>query len=349
MNLHFKCLSSLLLLSISSGTHSATLNGILKGDTLHWLNAVDQGDYIALSNWQPLSGVRATSEWVPGTFMSQPPKTITLRSGLESVEIPFEVVGIEYGLGQGADKFTQRGNVPTSMNRCSVSEQNNTFARVIGSRCVANESYKTEGELRYTPFQFVRPLLEVDEQALSDTFLESGVGSGQYSGTVMVSPAYGYKSQTGTWTYRQAPAVPMTLRISYEAARLESIQVTGNSEIIPQYNTEMQTVSGSTTFLVTAKGAFPQGINLTFESKAYEMETDATDKTLPYSITCLACDDQVVVNSGNLVVSEGETTVVDDYNLVQFELKVHYDDITADQIETGRYSDEFTVYFEEAL
>ncbi|MGF1683979.1 hypothetical protein L4D09_22505 [Photobacterium makurazakiensis] len=356
MNLLFK-VSGLLVesLVLSASVQAATLNGTLEGETLRWQNGQVSGSYLTLSNWQPVNGLQPTSEWIPGTFMTQPATEVDLQNSIgELVTVPIKVVGLDYGLGQAADKFPHRGNPTFSgPGLCTPPvEQTATTARAIGHSCIASESYQTSSSsVMYTPFQFARPVLEADSQQIAQAFRSKGVGSGQYTGTVNVRPAYYFKSPTGTWTYRQSLLVPVIVRIRYEAARLESLTVEGNGDMLPIYNTIDNTVSGSTSFRVTAKGYFTQGVQLSFDDVPYQMslESDPQQK-LPYSISCTACDESPIVTNGVLQLADGETVVgnngLDEF---QFDLRAHYDDVGPSEIETGQYRGQFTVYFEEAL
>ncbi|PSW16847.1 hypothetical protein C9I98_20035 [Photobacterium sanctipauli] len=350
---------------LSTTVQAATLNGTLEGGTLRWQNGYFDGSYLTLSNWQPVNGLQPTSEWVPGSFKSQPSTEITLTNGSDSVVTPLEVVGLDYGLGQASSVFASRGSPSFSgPSTCAVSEQQATTERVVGANCIASDSYQTESQsVMYTPFQFTRPVLDADNAAIAQQFMDEGVGSGLYSGTVHVNPAYYFKSPTGTWTYHQVLSVPITVRIRYEAARLEGIEVVGTGIMPALANDQNQTVSGEAYYDITASGFFTQGLKLSFEEKFYEMEwcgsepnavcdNPSADKTLPYSVDCISCGDEsgpIVSNGvlqpvdGELIVGSGNTT-----NEIRFRLKTHYF-AGADDIETGQYAGEFTVYFEEAL
>ncbi|MCW8335439.1 hypothetical protein [Vibrio paucivorans] len=354
MNLLFKgILANCLVLPLALSVNAATLNGVIEGQSLRWQNAQQQGEWLTLTNWQPISGIEPTSEWIPGTFMTQPGSEIILsNSNGEQVQIPFTVAGLEYGLGQAADVFSLVPNGYLGGAVCADSELSATSAKVVGAQCVANQAYKTaSSSLMYTPYQFVRPIYETNSEDIIAAFRDAGVGSGQYVGTTMVSPAYMFKSPTGTWTYRQASSVPMTVSLRYIAANLESVEVQGDGIIEPTYDTVNYTVSGETYFHVTAKGNFVQGVKLSFDDVDYSMEAGIDEALpLPYSISCIECEDTNVVNEGVLQLHDGETVVGKEQNeSVSFKLRVHYDDVAGDRLETGQYRGEFNVYFEAAL
>lgn len=347
------CKASLLALTLlcSSGVGAATLNGSLTGNTLTWLNGMSQGSNITLSNWQLVSNLQPTTEWVPGTFMGTPPATLTLLGNTgQSVEIPMQIVGLQYNLGQASGRFSISAIAPPGYNTCGTSDQGGGIATVIGERCLAAKSYQASSA--YTPFQFARPVIALDDAALVSAFQAARVGSGQYTGTVMVSPAYGFRSPTGNWTYRKAMAVPVTLSLRYEAAMLSDITVSGSGVIPAQYDTRNHTVSGSTRYDVTAEGYFTDGLKLTFEDNMdgeYALNPQSgSGKAIPYDIDCGLCSDSNVVTNGVLNLSRGETQVLGTGSTLRFSFDISYN-ISAADIESGNYDDVFIVYFEENL
>ena len=342
------------LLTLPATSFAATLNGQLIGDQLRWSNGMERGgDMVVLTNWTPMNGLQPTQEWTPGTFIGTPPPTLTLSQGADSVDVPIKVAGVEYGLGQASSVFTQTGSPIPGYTTCGESTQTPSVATLIGSNCVASQSYLSETKT-YTPFQFVRPILEVDEAVLIANFRERSLPSGQYTGTVYVRPVYAFRSPTGSWTYRNALSVPITVSIRYEAANLQDIRIIGDGVIDPQYDTTNHQVSGETFFRIIANGFFTEGLKMTIEpgeDGKYELEhTNASlGRVIPYSISCDACEDKNIVVDGNAQLSDGMTHIPGEGNNITYSLRVHYDKVTADSIDTGDYNDSFVAYFEENL
>lgn len=350
MSLLYKTIGLAVLFSFHSLVHAVTLNGVIERGELRWTNGQTQDDYIALSNWTPMNnGLVPTDEWVPGTFLGTPPSTISFSGSGGEVSVNMTVAGLNYALGQSSQYFTERGDPMPGLSACSISRQSAT-AELIGSNCVATESYKTESvDKKYTPFQFVRPILQADSESIVQTFREAKLPSGTYSGTILVQPVYYFKSPTGSWTYRTAKSVATTVRIRYEAANLESLIVRGDGVIPPEYDTLNHRVSGETFFDVLATGYFTNGVILTLDDIPYELEYKSDNSiSIPYSITCVGnCEHTELVSSGKLL---NESTIITGAETsVDFRLKVHYDNIEVNQVETGQYNDEFVIYVEEAL
>lgn len=349
MNLLYRNLVILTIATWQSVAAAATLNGELEGDRVRWTNGQETGSYITLSNWKPMSGLKPTSEWVPGTFLLPPTTNLILTGPGGDVNVSMTVAGLEYELGQASEKFTTRGTPLAALGQCTTSQQVGSLAKVYGESCVAGESYRTSSTgVLHTPFQFVRPILQLDSTELVQAFRDAQVAGGVYTGMIPINPVYYFKSPTGTWTYQQA-SVPMMVSISYIPASLDHVQVSGMGVIEPQYDTVNHQVSGETFFDITATGVFPQGVNLSLDNKVYEMDFETDEvRSIPYSISCVGgCNDSELVKEG--IPSVLETSVIGGENTVSFQLRVHYDNITAAEVETGQYRGEFVIYIEESL
>lgn len=332
---------------------AVTLNAVIDGGEMTWRNGIKQQNHLLPSNWVPLSGLRTTTDWVPGTFMSKPESQIELRGPAgNSVTVDFEVVGLEYNLGQSSGRFVTSDDLPAGYSRCQHSRQSGDTAYVVGFQCIAEQGYSAP--LAHTPFQFVRPIIKVDEQAVIEAFQEAKVPSGQYSANSFVHPAYMFKSATGTWTYRKAASVPVTLSLRYKAANLTDIQVIGDGVIYPNYDQVNRTVSGSTYFKILAQGYFTNGLKMTFSPDSgseYELVHTNTglDKRIPYNIDCEECNERSIVEEGKMQLSDNETTIDGQGETIDFDLRVYYQDKGPEYVETGNYTDTFIVYFEENL
>ncbi|CAK6712239.1 conserved exported hypothetical protein [Vibrio harveyi] len=348
-------LSLFVLLMLQPCATATTISGQVKGDRLTWLNAYNQNGYLTSTNWQPLSGLQPTTEWVPGTFLGQSASTITLRNEEtgESLALGFQVLGIQYNLGKASGHFNSSEPVKGSYKVCETMVDEGgiiTLADMGKGFCINKNTY--EAATAFTPFQFARPLMKTSE--IAQALRTAGVSSGQYTGSIMVRPAYGFRSPTGSWTYRSTNGVPITLSIRYEAANLANIEVSGSGAIPAKYNQKKLTVSGQAGYLITAHGFFANGLKLSFpenESDSFNLthidEGDA--KPIPYSIDCSACEDTSLVSNGKLSLLSRETVVNGTGNTISLMLNVHYDNIPADDLTTGNYNDQFTVYFEENL
>ncbi len=330
---------------LSSLAHAVTLSAKLTGEELVWQNGMHISEYLTSTNWQILGGLPPTTEWAPGTFITAPSAGITLSNGTDSVTVPVKVSGMQYGLGAASDKFPDQ--VPTSGGKeCSKFRLEAVTASAIGYGCVAGNAYK--GTTLYTPFQFARPLIELDDATLINAFKTEGLPEGTYSGSITTSPFYMYRSQGGAWTYRQFGPASLTLQIQYIPAFLANVQVLGNGVMIPTYDTVSHSVSGETAFKVKAAGSFTSGVKLTFEDRTYELKHSESESRIAYDVTCSACSDTDIVKDGALQLTGKETNVPGSGSSVFFDLFISFN-ASDSEVETGFYTDNLVVYFEENL
>lgn len=330
---------------LSPLAQALTLNAKLTGEKLVWQNGMRVSGYLTSTNWQIFGELPPTKEWAPGTFMSSPLKQITLSNGADSVTVPVEVSGMQYGLGAAAGQFpNQIGSSGSTL--CSDFSLQPATASVFGSGCAAGNAYK--GTTLYTPFQFARLLVTFDDKALIDAFKTAGLPEGTYSGTIAASPYYMYRSQGGAWTYRQFGPMPLTVKIRYVPAFLTNVQVDGTGVMTPTYDTVNNSVKGEATFKVKATGLFTSGVKLTFVDRTYELKHSELDSRIAYDVVCSACSERDIVKDGKLQLASKETSVPGAGSLIAFDLLVNFE-ATDSEVETGHYTDSLAVYFEENL
>lgn len=346
---------------IGWSAQALTLSAKLTGEELFWQNGMRVSDYLTSTNWQVMGALAPTMEWSPGTFMSTSVGSgtgeVLLKDALGyEVPVQLEVSGMQYGLGAAADKFSPQNNSTrgSRINTCSDSQLGPAVAYAIGSDCQAERTYQST--VPFTPFQFARPLITLNDEALKKAFTDAKVPQGTYSGHVMVAPFYMYRSQGGAWTYRQFGPVPVTLQIHYIPALLSSVRIIGSGEMKPHYDTINNSVSGKARFEVIAQGSgLTSGLKLTFEDDgdgAFELKHSDTlfkNSVIPYSLRCRKCDTPDIITDGVLNVSSDGTIVSDgsERGLV-FQLVASFE-AQVDDVETGPYSDKVVVMFEENL
>lgn len=339
--------------------YAANLTGMIRGGSISFLNGqrVD-GNYITISNWQPLNSLQPTTEWVPGTFISPDAASRTMvltNSDGENVTIDMSVSGIQYNLGNASSHF-EENSVVSFGSVCTRTDQTGSIATLIGTNCIAQKEYQSDSAS--TPFQFVRPIFYFDDTTIVDSFRNAGVSSGIYTGTLFVRPFYMFKTPTGSWTYRNALSLPISVSFIYEAASLESVSVIGDGIIIPQYNKSTHTVSGATKYRVSAKGFFSNGIKLNFISGeslddnyflSHDVESSGDIKTIPYSIYCNKCDQKNVVVNGVGNLTDNTTFIDGSGESIDFTFNIGYKDIPSSELVSGDYQGSFIVTFEENL
>ncbi|EJN6959332.1 hypothetical protein IHC87_19950 [Photobacterium damselae subsp. damselae] len=355
-------------LIFSFSCHAIAINGLIKDGSIRWDNGVRVDGYLSISNWQIISGLQPTEEWKPGGILSvtginDGKLTLKNTNGNKKIIIPFDISGVQYGLGDSGSKFEIVNSGSTSFSSCD-SKLSSSKASVIGKKCASKESYKGKNGLQFTPFHFARPLISLKDSDIIDQFNDPSLTKGIYKGTVNIIPMYLFKSPTGTWTYRTATPISIDIAIKYNGSQMLGIEVIGDGIIPPKYNKEQKTVSGFTDFKVKFNGVFPEGtkINMRFldpEGGIYNL--NATDSSIsedknkiPYGIYCHgdSCHDKEIVDyHGQMVLDDKRSYLesMSDSKEISFRLLVGYKDIPMNKVDTGKYQDSFTVMFESEM
>ncbi|MFS1960117.1 hypothetical protein BCU31_008540 [Vibrio lentus] len=199
-----------------------------------------------------------------------------------------------------------------------------------------------------TPFYFYRPTFNIDTASLLNAL--QGQAKGVYTATIPADIKYYYRSAGGALTYRILPDV-FTVNIDYTPNSLESINVVGDGVLSPMYDTTNHTVSAQTTFNITALGQFSTGLSMTLLTNEFELTSASGKTSIPYSIQCneANCEDTDWVKSGVNQLDNSQTSYViqSPSSVINFDLNINYQNIPSTDVETGTYSGNFTVMFEE--
>ncbi|NVH46725.1 hypothetical protein [Photobacterium damselae] len=339
-----------ILCSLSFYSSASTLTAKLVGNDLSLYNAQVNGEYISPSDWLITGDLYPTKEWVPGTFLGTSPNQIHLNGPSGDISFSFEVVGVEYRLGAASGYFKKLVSSPKGMKTCALIEQDSSWVKLIGDNCIAAQAYVSDVD--YTPFQFARPIIKVDKDELVQAFKDANAEAGFYRGSISINPFFGFKSFQDAWTYKSSFSYPISLQIQYHPAALDSIDISGNGVLEPVYNKGSQTISSQTDYVITAKGAFPSGLNLTFLPNGdglFDLKyvKSLSGNSIPYSIDCDMCLDNEIVDNGVLITKD--TSISESGNEIQFSLHIHYDLIDASKLMSGNYFDSFVIMFEPQL
>lgn len=336
------------LICASPLAYSSTLNIDIEGQQLRFENALSLGaSSYTLSDWTVASGLTPTKRFLPGAYLSNKPDKITLSSASgQSVEAPISVNGLQYNVS--SNSYTRTDNALVNPT-CTISQvSGNTVHLEDGTTQTCNADFSLDYTESITPFYFYRPTFNLDTAALLAAF--NGKPKGVYVGTIQADIKYYYESLGGALTYRVIPEV-FTVNVNYVPNTLESIEVSGDGIMEPVYDTDNHTVSADTTFNITALGQFSTGLYITLLSHDFELKSSVGETTIPLSVTCLQsnCEDQVWIKDGVSQLESDETSYTIDTpsNVINFDLKVSYQDIPSTEVETGAYTGSFTVMFEE--
>ncbi|PMH27929.1 hypothetical protein BCU71_05045 [Vibrio lentus] len=336
------------LLFAAMPNYAATLNINIEGQQIRFENAITLGgNNYTLSDWSIASGLTTTSQFLPSAFVTDKPDTMTLTSNSgQSVEAAIAVNGLQYNTA--SNPFTRGDNLFVT----PVCSQSQLSGNIVTLHDNDTQNCSADFSLEYpqsiTPFYFYRPTFNIDTASLLNAL--QGQAKGVYTATIPADIKYYYRSAGGALTYRILPDV-FTVNIDYTPNSLESINVVGDGVLSPMYDTTNHTVSAQTTFNITALGQFSTGLSMTLLTNEFELTSASGKTSIPYSIQCneANCEDTDWVKSGVNQLDNSQTSYViqSPSSVINFDLNINYQNIPSTDVETGTYSGNFTVMFEE--
>ena len=336
------------LLLLAAPSYAATLNINIEGQQVRFENAITLGgNNYTLSDWSIASGLTTTSQFLPSAFVTDKPDTMTLTSNSgQSLEAAIAVNGLQYNTA--SNPFTRGDNLFVT----PVCSQSQLSGNIVTLHDNDTQNCSADFSLEYpqsiTPFYFYRPTFNIDTASLLNAL--QGQAKGVYTATIPADIKYYYRSAGGALTYRILPDV-FTVNIDYTPNSLESINVVGDGVLSPMYDTTNHTVSAQTTFNITALGQFSTGLSMTLLTNEFELTSASGKTSIPYSIQCneANCEDTDWVKSGVNQLDNSQTSYViqSPSSVINFDLNINYQNIPSTDVETGTYSGNFTVMFEE--
>ncbi|MPW30812.1 hypothetical protein F9L16_17640 [Agarivorans sp. B2Z047] len=331
-----KCVGSILWL-FSPFVFAFSLEADIYGGNLQWRTALESGNGLVPSFWQPTSNLAPTTSWTPGAFVGALPSYVTVSSGSSSVDVPVDFVGVEYHVG-GAGSIA----APSPGGACE-GNYSSPVAIAKGRACFT--SYQLNTERSVTPFAFFRPIIDVANSNVLKAF--DGKPEGVYRGTA--SFTFSYLFDVGGVTSKRDLTSSVSFVFNYVPSFISSVSIDGLGIIEANYDFHADRVWGATEYDVKAKGWFTEGVRVSLNharDRNYEL-LGPSRVPLPYSIYCVGCVDNELVKDGR--VSKYSTVVRgSDTDLVSFKVHASYD-TTHSELEIGEYSDYFVLIFEPEL
>lgn len=318
-----------------------TLNGSISNGRVSWDNIIFSHGQQTLSTWSTVSGLAPTTKWRPG-FMASPQvmQAVVLSSGAHKVSLPLVFTGMEYNTGSNsiADVISN----PTSRS-CDTSIATGNVIHLVGEWDCSYENLVKNGSLNI-PFFFLRPLINIDNNAVLHSF--EGKPEGRYVGGIPITIRYFYYTTSGALTYRDIKKT-FSVQIGYKPSYVSSLTITGSGVIEPIYDKAAKSVSGTTSIDINATGYFDKGLKIMLQTRDYKLSTPSSSSTISYDIDCrgFACSSNLVKN-GSISVSDLVLKSDSNNSSINFTLDISYKDISAVNIDSGRYTDSFNVVFE---
>ncbi|WP_132941821.1 hypothetical protein [Vibrio crassostreae] len=314
----------------------------LTAGNLRWNNAnsISGGQHYTPSQWSVVNNLPPTQEWVPGGLLNNTPTMLTLTSGGSAVDVPFKVIGFEYNTGSVMPNI---GSLQAG-STCSGANSSGKVIRVTGvSGCLYKHSLIYDST--FSPYSFIRPIVDIDTGVLVDAF--NGLPKGVYRGTINVSNFYEYIAPSSSGIRaRRIKDIPLTLEVDYEPSFISSVTFNGDRELKVFYDLTSNVVRGETMFVAQAQGWFTNGLSISLlPSRTNYVMKGPSLTEIPYSIECLDCRSVVLVEEGNVVTAEtsreGENAATLNLNI-----RVSFQEVDLNSVESGLYSDTFILVFE---
>ncbi len=306
--------------------------GELDGNGMKWRNVSMSGSDMVPSMWQTPPVLRSTFEWTPGTFSSPPVSHVVFSgAGGSSVSVPIAILGTEYNT-VGLSYTTSSSSIGRGCYKDTVSPP---LITLKGSSCIS--STKLVSSIPVNPFIFLRPIFNLEQSDITRAF--DGLPEGTYSGMVPLNFQY-YYNDNDILTFRNINDF-MIVSIHYRPSIIQTIDVIGDGDMEPVYDTGLLRISGQTTYTINVHGSFSEGVELTLPSKTYALnsEMDAS-VSIPYQVTCLGCDSTNLVDSGGVLreqtsrIGEG----AGEQTTLSFDLHFEYD-VEGVELLSGSYTD----------
>ncbi|MGF1907051.1 hypothetical protein [Aliivibrio salmonicida] len=331
----------------NTSCYAFTLNATVSGNNVTFSNAIQQDtNKYTLSDWEPQSNLMPTLEWAPGFTYTGADLALSGPGG--SVNVDVDVIGIEYNTGSASptSSFPSLGASPT----CDTDDFNGNIIHLENNSVgECTTSYHLENKTSVMPFYFLRPIIQLDKQSIADSFQSlDNKEEGYYFGTISLPLRYWYRSIGGVVTYRNINHT-FSMKVYYKPSELTEIKIVspigGVANLVPTLDTGGWSISASTTFQVLATGLFVEGLVVELDAaNVYKLTMAGTDYDIPFSLTCDACENSLLVDSG---VAKFENSFISKPNStkIPFSFRVHYDGIEKETIRIGEYSGSFTVMF----
>ncbi|MCK8086009.1 hypothetical protein [Vibrio sp. 1CM8B] len=313
----------------------------VKAGGVRWDNVTRYNGKMLPSTWETPPMLQASEAWAAATFSGATSTEMTLvgGNGNTSPLIPIDLLGMQYNTT--GIELTPSANL-VGGGGCTFDEVSLPIITVEGANCVS--STLLTNEQKSSPFIFLRPIFDINENAIVSAL--SGLPEGQYSSSVPVNIRYYYEND-GITTYRNINEV-MLFSFDYQPVQLDSIFISGNGDMTPEYDTIAKRIRSETSFDITANGYFNDGIVLTMPQKSYEL-VNSDDVVIPYSIRCDLCNSGNLVTDGQLI--NQKTAIAGDAGVqtsIKFTLDFDYD-IEGSSVVSGEYSDDVMIMLEPGI
>lgn len=334
----------LMLISLVWGQAQAiTVEADIQGDMFRWVSAQSSfNGGVVPSVWATPAQLVPAGAFIPGaSLLPSLPINLVGPQG-SSVSLPLQLLGMEYNspeaigltsVGGGGASVTLSGNL-VQVQGTGLGDQSVTLSREV------------------TPFTHARPVISLGNSAsIVLAFANANAAPGTYTTQVSLPQAYEYERSGVRIRYNWT--LPLTITINYAPSMLADVTLTSPTlgVMTPRYSSRsgVQYAAGGAIYNGLASGYFTNGLRLRMKTgDVYRMNgPDATD--IPFSVTCNVCAQPLLVDKGNLTLSDLTTTgtriPAANASVINFAINIDFD-VEMATLRTGAYQGSFSLLFE---
>lgn len=322
-----------------------TVEADIKGDTFRWVSAQSSfNGGVAPSVWETPSQLVSASTFVPGaSLLTSLPVNLVGPSG-GSVSLPLTLLGMEYNSPEATGMAADSGGGSAAVTLSG------SLVQVQGSG-LGNQSITLSREV--TPFAHARPVISLGSNtSILQAFSSANAAPGTYITQVSLPQAYEYVRAGVRVRYNWT--LPLTITINYAPSVLTDVTLTSPTlgVMTARYYSRggVQYTAGEAVYNGVASGYFTNGLRLRMKAgDIYQMSGPDTT-AIPFSVTCGACAQPLLVNKGSLTLSDLTTTGTRipgaNAAVINFAIAIDFTDVAVSTLRTGAYQGTFSMLFE---
>lgn len=322
-----------------------TVEADIKGNNFRWVSAQSSfNGGVAPSVWATPAKLVPASAFVPGASLlaSLPVNMVGPEGG--GVSLSLTLLGMEYNSPEATSVTADSGGgsalVTLSGGLVQVQGVGLGNQRIVLSREV-------------TPFTHARPIISLGSSAsIVQAFSNANAAPGTYTTQVSLPQAYEY--ERGGVRIRYSWTLPLTLTITYAPSVLTDVSLTSPTlgVMAARYYSRsgVQYAAGEVRYNGVVSGYFTNGLRLRMKTgDVYQMSgLDAT--FIPFSVTCNACEQPLLVDKGRLTLADLTTTGTRipgaNASVINFAIAIDFTDVALSTLRTGAYQGLFSMLFE---
>jgi hypothetical protein len=338
------CAIFVLLLNCNT-VFAVPVSAEIKGDSFRWTSAEPSfAGGVVTSVWATPSGLVPADAYIAGatTLPSMPISLVGQKGG--NVRLTLHLLGAEY-------------NSP-SLTGGRTDYPGGTANTIVNGKLVQVEGVGV-GDLKLSllhassPFTHARPVISLGDTAtILQAFRDANAEPGNYVSNVSIPMTYHYELNGVRIAYNWS--LPLSLEIKYSPAVLSDLTLTSptGGAMTPNYYSSggIQFAKGQAMYNGVATGVFPNGLRLFLKSGDNYTMAGPNGTTIPFSVVCAQCTQQLLVDKGNIVLSDLDTagTVIPGINMmkINFDINIDFADVALSTLQTGAYQGRFSLLFE---